>query len=47
MAAQTFERNLPVKGHGPPKAALRALDRKISFENATAIAIDGISRRAG
>jgi hypothetical protein len=40
-AAQTFERNFPVKGPGPPKAALRALDRKVSFEKTLAVAIDG------
>jgi hypothetical protein len=40
-ATLTFERNFPVKDK-PPKAALRVLDRKISFENTVAVAIDGL-----
>jgi hypothetical protein len=36
-----FERNCLVKDHGPPKAALRVLDKTISFEVLSAIAIDG------
>jgi hypothetical protein len=43
MAVQTFERNCLVKDHGPPKAALRVLDKTISFASTVAIAIDGFS----
>jgi hypothetical protein len=36
-----FRKDFSVKGFQPPKAALRALDRKILSKKTLAIAIDG------
>jgi len=38
---QKFQKDFSVKGLRPPKAALRALDRKILLKHTAAIAIDG------
>jgi hypothetical protein len=39
-----FQKDFSVKGLRPPKAALRALDRKIFLKLFLAIAIDGVMR---
>jgi hypothetical protein len=40
-----FRKDFFVKGFQPPKAALRALDKKILSKLFAAIAIDGVLRR--
>jgi hypothetical protein len=39
--SKKFQKDFSVKGLRPPKAALRALDRKILLKHTAAIAIDG------
>jgi len=43
---RVFRKDFSVKGLRPPKAALRALDRKILSKLFAAIAIDGAPRQA-
>jgi hypothetical protein len=42
---RVFRKDFSVKGLRPPKAALRALDRKILSKLFAAVAIDGTPRR--